>query len=109
MIQERGSGDMSNAQNKATDQFRETASMAREDLREMVIDTLTDSRTRQRGYFNQRAVSAILRAVSASPNHPSPIGIASQQRGFYRSQPRPVWSGACCAPISSARQRAKTH
>lgn len=30
------------------------------ELREMLHDTLTDSRTRQRGYFNQQAVEAIL-------------------------------------------------
>jgi asparagine synthase (glutamine-hydrolysing) len=30
------------------------------DLREMLNDTLTDSRTRQRGYFNQNAVEAML-------------------------------------------------
>jgi asparagine synthase (glutamine-hydrolysing) len=30
------------------------------DLRDLLNDTLTDSRTRQRGYFNQDAVDAIL-------------------------------------------------
>ncbi|MFL6215164.1 MAG: asparagine synthase (glutamine-hydrolyzing) [Blastocatellia bacterium] len=71
----------------------------REDLREMVIDTLTDSRTRQRGYFNQRAVSAILREHLSGRRDNSRhlwslLMLELWHRAFIDHQPEPAYAGA---------------
>ena len=71
----------------------------REDLREMVIDTLTDSRTRQRGYFNQRAVSAILREHLSGRRDNSRhlwslLMLELWHRAFVDHQPEPAYAGA---------------
>src|SRR5205085_3166547 len=71
----------------------------REDLREMVIDTLTDSRTRQRGYFNQRAISAILREHLSGRRDNSRhlwslLMLELWHRSFIDHQPEPAYAGA---------------
>jgi asparagine synthase (glutamine-hydrolysing) len=71
----------------------------REELREMVTDTLTDSRTRQRGYFNQRAVSAILNEHLSGRRDNSRhlwslLMLELWHRAFIDHQPEPAYAGA---------------
>lgn len=71
----------------------------REDLREMVTDTLTDSRTRQRGYFNQRTVNAILREHLSGRRDNSRhlwslLMLELWHRAFIDQQPEAAFDGA---------------
>jgi asparagine synthase (glutamine-hydrolysing) len=71
----------------------------KEDLREMVIDTLNDSRTRQRGYFDQHVVSAILREHLSGRRDNSRhlwslLMLELWHRAFIDHQPEPAFVGA---------------
>jgi asparagine synthase (glutamine-hydrolysing) len=71
----------------------------KEDLREMVMDTLTDSRTRQRGYFDQRVVGAILREHLSGRRDNSRhlwslLMLELWHRAFIDHQPEPAFAGA---------------
>jgi len=71
----------------------------REDLREMVIETLTESRTQQRGYFDQQAVSAILREHLSGRRDNSRhlwslLMLELWHRSFIDHQPEPAFAGA---------------
>jgi asparagine synthase (glutamine-hydrolysing) len=71
----------------------------KEDLREMVIDTLNDSRTRQRGYFDQRVVSATLREHLSGRRDNSRhlwslLMLELWHRAFIDHQPEPAFAGA---------------
>jgi len=71
----------------------------KEDLREMVIDTLSDSRTRQRGYFDQRVVCAILREHLSGRRDNSRhlwslLMLELWHRAFIDHQPEPAFAGA---------------
>ena len=71
----------------------------REDLREMVMDTLTDTRTRQRGYFDQRAVGAILREHLSGRRDNSRhlwslLMLELWHRAFIDQQPEAAFAGA---------------
>ena len=71
----------------------------KEDLREMVVDTLTDSRTRQRGYFNQRVVEGILgehlRGRRDNSRHLwSLLMLELWHRAFIDRQPEAKFAGA---------------
>jgi asparagine synthase (glutamine-hydrolysing) len=71
----------------------------KEDLREMVMDTLTDSRTRQRGYFDQRVVSETLREHLSGRRDNSRhlwslLMLELWHRAFIDHQPEPAFAGA---------------
>jgi asparagine synthase (glutamine-hydrolysing) len=71
----------------------------KEDLREMLMDTLTDSRTRQRGYFDQRVVGAILREHLSGRRDNSRhlwslLMLELWHRAFIDHQPEPAFAGA---------------
>src|SRR5581483_5294202 len=71
----------------------------REDLREMVIETLTESRTQQRGYFDQQVVSAILSEHLSGRRDNSRhlwslLMLELWHRSFIDHQPEPAFAGA---------------
>jgi len=69
------------------------------ELRELLYDTLTDCRTRQRGYFNQKAVEEILdeHRRGRRDNSTHLWGLLTLElwhRAFIDRQPEPAFAGA---------------